>query len=203
MLVLSYPLDRIDFRPWACAVLGVEHLERLHELPDPKPFADYVERLSHYSGLLRESFHAVEHLYLALVDIVAEEFGGLSLRQRPPSIRCHLAGANTASSMHRDGDPKYGISPGILNCWVPLTEVSATNSLYVESSPGAGDHRPVSLRPGQMMVFDAYHLEHGSLANESGRTRVSFDFRFVPVRSPSREEPPGRLQEGGDPAWRR
>src|SRR4051794_34884738 len=113
MLVRSYPLESIDFRPWAQSVLSVARLEELHLHPDPRQFANYVERLQHYAGLLRDNFAPVREQYLALVDLVAPLFGGLVLRQAVPSIRCHLAGAGTASSFHCDGDPKYGITPGV------------------------------------------------------------------------------------------
>jgi hypothetical protein len=181
MIEVVYPLAEVDFRPWARSVLGVESLEDLHERDDPRPFAHYVERLEFYTGLLKDNFGEVEREYMALVDLVAAIFGGVELRQRPPSFRCHLVGAGTVSSFHRDGDAKYGITEGIVNCWVPLTAVGGTNSLYVESAPGSADHRPISLGPGRMAIFDAYHLEHGSRPNRSERSRVSFDFRFLPT----------------------
>lgn len=180
MLVSSYPTERIDFRPWARSVLSVERLELLHRRPDPVEFANYVERLEHYGGLLRDSFGAVRDQYLELVDLIAPLFGGVVLRQGTPSIRCHLAGAGTVSAFHRDGDPKYGVTPGVINGWVPLTTVDGNNSIHVESALGSADFRPVSLEPGQILIFDAFHLLHGSYPNDTDRTRVSFDFRFVP-----------------------
>ena len=33
----------------------------------------------------------------------------------------------------------------------------------------------------EILLFDAYHLEHGSIANRTETTRVSCDLRFVPV----------------------
>lgn len=180
MFVTAYDLDDMDFRPWACEVLGVDRLEDLHRRPDPAVFATYVDRLNHYRGLLTRNFDRIDGTYQALVDFVALLVGGLDLRQRPPSFRCHLPGGGTASSFHRDGDPQYGITPGAINVWVPLTRVRGTNSLFVETAPGSQDLRPVELEPGQLLIFDAYHLLHGSHGNTTDSTRVSFDFRFLP-----------------------
>lgn len=180
MLVLSYPLERIDFRPWAQSVLSVDRLEDLHLRPDPVHFAHWVERLNYYAGLLKANFDAVADQYLDLVNFVAPLFEGVELRQRPPSFRCHLPGAGTVSAFHRDGDPKYGVPPGIINGWVPLTPVAGDNSIYIEIGRGSDDCRPVSLQPGQILIFDAFHLKHGSYANTTRTTRVSFDFRFLP-----------------------
>jgi hypothetical protein len=180
MLVAEYALERIDFRPWARSVLSAERLEDLHLRADPQPFANYVERMRYYAGLLCDNFASVVSQYRELVDLIAPQFGGVMLRQGVPSIRCHLAGAGTASSMHRDGDPKYGITPGVINCWVPLTKTEGNNSLHIESAPGLADCRPISLAPGQLLIFDAFNLLHGSYPNDTQSTRISFDFRFLP-----------------------
>ena len=193
MLVLRYPLEQIDFRPWARSTLSVERLEDLHLRPDPIPFANYVSRLEHYANLLKNNFGRVVDQYLKLVDLVAPLFDGVALRQRPPSFRCHLSGAGTVSAFHRDGDRKYGIPPGTINGWVPLTTVGGANSIYIETERGSEDYRPVSLRPGQILIFDAFHLKHGSYPNDTLATRVSFDFRFLPNN-------PARARELGGPA---
>lgn len=185
LLVLSYPLDRIDFRPWARSTLAAESLEDLHLRPDPVPFAHYVGRLNYYKHLLEDNFGAIVDQYLELARFVAPLFDGISLRQNVPSFRCHLAGAGSASEFHRDGDPEYKITPGVINGWLPLTTVSGRNSLYIESERGSEDYRPVSLQPGKILIFDAYHLKHGSYANDTPSTRVSFDFRFLP-KNPAR-----------------
>jgi hypothetical protein len=180
--ILRYDLSAVDFRPWARSVLGVDDLERLHRLPDPMPFNNYVERLRHHVNLLRDNFASVRPLYERLVqETVAPLFGGLVKFQRPPSFRCHLPGGGTASAFHRDGDPQYAISRNSINAWVPLTRVAGTNSIYIETEIGSGRHQPVSLEPGEILLFDAYHLEHGSFANKTDITRVSLDLRFVPV----------------------
>jgi len=180
MFVTTYELADMDFRPWAREVLDVDRLEDLHHRPDPAVFGTYVERLNHYCGLLTRDFDRVDGAYQALVGFVSDLVGGLELRQRPPSFRCHLPGGGTASAFHRDGDPQYGITRGAINVWVPLTRVRDTNTLYVETAAGSDDLRPVELDPGELMIFDAYHLLHGSYANTTDQTRVSFDFRFLP-----------------------
>jgi ectoine hydroxylase-related dioxygenase (phytanoyl-CoA dioxygenase family) len=86
---------------------------------------------------------------------------------------------------------------------VPLTTVGGSNSIYIESECGSEDYHPVSLEPGQILLFDAFHLKHGSLRNDTATTRVSFDFRFQPnipdrvrelgiAAGPLREEGNGR-----------
>jgi hypothetical protein len=184
-VTLLYPLERINFLPWAQSALSIACLEDLHLRQDPNPFLDYVERLTFFTGRLKDAFDGVLESYLLLTEIVASALDGICHVQRPPSFRCHLSGAGTASSFHRDGDPKYRLRSGSINAWVPLTGVSGNNSIFIESEPGAADYRPWSMKPGEILVFDAFHLMHGSRCNDTNTTRVSFDFRFTP-RNPER-----------------
>ena len=180
MVILNYPLQTLDFRPWAQSVLSVDRLEYLHLCPDPKPFANYVERLSFYTQLLKRNFMDVQGQYDAIISIVSSYFGGIELLQSVPSFRCHLSGAGTASAFHRDGDSKYGVPPGTINGWLPLTAVNGNNSISVETRECAEEYRPVSMVPSQILIFDAFHLKHGSYANDTPHSRISFDFRFIP-----------------------
>jgi len=69
---------------------------------------------------------------------------------------------------------------GRLNVWLPLTPVWDENSIWIESEEGKEDFVPVELDYGQGLVFDDSNLRHGSKANQTPSTRVSFDFRFAP-----------------------
>ena len=40
-----------------------------------------------------------------------------------------------------------------VNWWFPFTPVSGSNSLFVESRPGAGDFKPVQLQYGQVIIL--------------------------------------------------
>ena len=55
------------------------------------------------------------------------------------------------------------------------------NSLQLESAPGAGDYAPVELGYGRVLRFDGAHCRHHTVANTTDHTRVSFDFRVIPL----------------------
>lgn len=59
---------------------------------------------------------------------------------------------------------------------MPITPSFGSNTLFIESSPGAGDFAPVELGYGEALVFNGCRCRHYSLANETGKTRVSFNF---------------------------
>ncbi len=68
-----------------------------------------------------------------------------------------------------------------MNYIVPLTFSSGTSSLWVESQPGKKDFQALELVPGRCIKFNGNELTHGSKVNETKLTRVSFDFRVLPI----------------------
>eukprot|EP00933_Yihiella_yeosuensis_P004630 TRINITY_DN109004_c0_g1_i1.p1 TRINITY_DN109004_c0_g1~~TRINITY_DN109004_c0_g1_i1.p1 ORF type:complete len:338 (-),score=73.68 TRINITY_DN109004_c0_g1_i1:32-1045(-) len=102
--------------------------------------------------------------------------------QRPPTIRVFLAGQAQAKGkigMHKDGDYPNHFEAEV-NFWVPLTPVGGNNSLFVESMEGQGDFKPLEMQYGELFRFHGYSCRHHTNANDTGKTRVSFDLRAVP-----------------------
>lgn len=179
--ILYYDPEKVGLSAWARSTFGIDHLEDLHLLPDPVPFENYVDRLYYRVNQLKDRVMEIaEALQYIKEEIVVPVVGEIERFQFPPSIRCHLSGAGTASAFHKDGEAKYGVTANSLNLWIPLTKVWGNNSIHIEQNVDAGNFKPVVLEPGQILLFDAYHLTHGSFANDTIASRVSLDIRFVP-----------------------
>mmetsp|Transcript_17629 Transcript_17629/g.28169 ORF Transcript_17629/g.28169 Transcript_17629/m.28169 type:complete len:170 (-) Transcript_17629:338-847(-) len=99
--------------------------------------------------------------------------------QSPPTIRVVMP--SMAPTIHPHCDSQY---PRHQNCeinfWVPVTTVWGNNTLHLESSPGKEDFHPATMEPGTFLRFNGYHCKHLTHPNDTGHTRVSFDFRAVP-----------------------
>jgi len=61
-----------------------------------------------------------------------------------------------------------------------LTDSRETSSIWCESIPGMGDFGPVNIEYGEFMIGYLNQVRHGNKINETGKTRVSFDFRVIP-----------------------
>lgn len=165
----------------ARTILGVGDLAGLHRR------ADLCD--CHWLAAMqrcREELNGRFAEFAAVYDRFAAEIGRQILPdetklqyQRPPTFRVHLVGAKTASAPHRDRS--YARGRRFVNAWVPLVEVSGTNTLWVDQA-GDGQLAPVNLRYGEVLVFNGYDLLHGSVENTSDTTRVSFDMRFYTAR---------------------
>lgn len=118
--------------------------------------------------------------------------------QKTPTVRIQLAGGKSVS-FHSDA--WYGHGERVNSFWLPLTRVWGSNSLQIarnvdesiafleriayeqldldEINVQAADLcEPVQADFGDLVVFNGDVL-HGTLNNESGASRVSFDFRIA------------------------
>jgi len=122
--------------------------------------------------------------------------GGESPRilcQLPPTLRISLPGAPPTISLHSDAVYPHH-HPCEVNWWLPLTRVYGSNTLWIESTPGASDYKPVELCPGQLLRCNGYECRHYTMPNATEHSRVSFDFRAVPEELAA--------GEGGQPSMR-
>jgi hypothetical protein len=100
--------------------------------------------------------------------------------QKTPGIRFNRPGAKAVYKWHSDGDNDHKHPSGEVNVFLPITKCFDTNAMWVESIPGLGDFHPVKLEYGQYLLGYLNQCRHGNKTNETGKTRVSFDFRVIP-----------------------
>jgi hypothetical protein len=179
--LLGYDTARFPFAALAAQALQVGDLSALHEqrhdLDRPPSYPDNV-RLRQELGARLEAtpffsyYNALMHL------VVAPLFAKKVSYSRRPQFRVHLAGGPSASAWHTDCQITGRTDQ--INIWLPFTSTCAANTLWVETGYERGDHTPIPVEYGQMLLFDGGLLSHGTIENTSGQTRVSMDLRFAP-----------------------
>jgi len=127
-----------------------------------------------------ETFYAV---YKRIIhEFILPQFGEDILYQHQPILRIIVPDSEPPIKPHCDAD--YWHNSNEINFWVPLVHVANTNSLWVESAPGAGDFAPFELdgARGELMRFYGNRCQHYCRPNTEPTCRVSFDFRVVAAR---------------------
>jgi hypothetical protein len=179
-LIIPYDTQRFDFAGAVRAATGVTDLAEWHRFHTPE--GEEQPGFGNQASDMHLKLYAIETvttLYREFARTVVTELVGESVRyQHVPNWRIQLPGRHGVGSYHRDRSG--GHNPCEITFWVPLTDLRAENSLWIESSEGAEDFRGHPMRYGQMLVFDSANLMHGNQRNASERTRVSFDFRVIP-----------------------
>lgn len=177
---IRYDVARYPLPDLVAQALGVDDLAALgcdHVLPLLERGTD---QSTPYHRAFYDAFDAVVRpTYEALVhEVVGPRIGEEFCFQTTPTYRVHLERNVAVGEFHRDGD--YHHPDGELNYWLPLTRAWGTNSVWIESAV-AGEFVPVEAGPGDLVHFDAVHRLHGNVPNTTGTTRVSVDFRCIPM----------------------
>jgi len=172
--ILRYPQDQFPFAQAVEALLG----EPLVSLAADRPVAT---RATDQLTPWHQPFYgcaAIQMMYGRFVrQFVAELFYEDFYYQRIPTFRVHQCGNLAVGERHRDGD--YGHPDGEVNFWLPLTQAEGTATIQIDDWTGMP--RGVEAFPGELVVFDGRNIRHGNYINMEGYSRVSFDFRCLPV----------------------
>lgn len=118
-----------------------------------------------------------DFIHNEIVKVINEPFH----YQKWPSFRVHIPNDQAIHTFHSDGDPLHKHPPGEINFFLPLTSCYGTNTIWVESQPMKLDFKPIELKYGQYSMFNGNQCMHGNKPNKTNLTRVSFDFRIMPV----------------------
>jgi hypothetical protein len=189
MLVRYYDTEKYAFISEIKKVFGVSDLHYLHEeRKDLMPgysltFENESTTNFHkaYYAKQNSGWPELESTYKEFVrNVVIPIVGEDCVYQYMPSVRFHLPDQKAIHKWHYDSDKDHRHPVGEINFQIAITEMNEINATWCESSPGAGDYRPMVMLPGQFLQFDGNKCVHGNKSNTSGKTRVSLDFRVSP-----------------------
>lgn len=155
------------------------------------------------------------------IDLILEIAKKLNLKdyyvQKVPTVRVHLCNRGI-TSFHSDS--WYGHHPKAISVWVPLTDVHSSNSLHFvdkkinnlqiinlfnskkEPLCGIDEYLRNISKPTKIELGDAIYFYgdeiHGTVKNETGATRVSFDFRISASLDMLGNKPPTNYWKFGE-----
>jgi hypothetical protein len=184
--LFDYDLTEYPFPELVRLSLGVTSLYGL-EADLPKRTWQ-TDQQSPWHPLFYGDFHTWQRVYDAFVrEVVAERVEEPFYYQRVPTFRVQLPGNTAVGELHTDAQYHHPLDE--VTMWLPLTAAHGSASLWVQDDDG--ELQCVNAWPGQIAEFSAAKRLHGNKLNDTGRTRVSFDFRVLPVRLlPTVEGPP-------------
>ena len=176
---IQYNTNKFPFQSIVQEMLEVSDLYSLHELNEYELFSREKDQSTEWHKLYYSKFS--EHFYptyLELVKSIAKQFGYPEIvYQKIPTFRTHLTNNLGVGEWHRDRTYNHGTTE--VNFWMPFTDTSESNTIWMESKEGAEDFMPYTVKYGEILIFDGANLMHGNKTNTSNSTRVSVDFRLV------------------------
>lgn len=172
-----------------CKQLNINLLEELHKLGEVPLMTAGTDQLSIVHKLLYKEFDkgdqsSLVQLYQQLAETACEDLIKNSqfsewAYQRFPSIRVHFPGNVSVFEFHRDSD--YNHPLGEINHFLAITDCYNTAALWVEKNLGWNDVEPLNLNKGDLARLNTSVWLHGDRINNESYTRISMDFRCIPV----------------------
>lgn len=197
MRIHKYDTDVYDFRNHFHNLWGVgENLEDLHfKYKSPNIFdmtnnSDTPLHDKFYDTLKEDIGQGFLKKYDDFVaqyipDIIGEEF----VYQAKPTLRIHFVNNWATPEFHVDTQEGYNHPDGEYNFIMPMTRCYDTNAVWVESQPNKKDFTPITMEYGDLFQFSGGTLNHGNKINKTATTRVSIDFRVLPMSKYNPEYP--------------
>lgn len=185
MKTIEYNIHKYDFRGIVERYLDVTNLETLHVEHKFQEVLVYgtdqdqdLHRLFYQN--MDENPEFVDLYNEFIHQCVLPNFNEQVLYQKYPTFRVHQPENLGVFAFHRDSE--YNHNPKSINIFMPFTSAFDTNTVWVESERDKEDYSPMNLEYGQMNIWDGANLKHGTKLNETSVTRVSVDFRILPIR---------------------
>ena len=124
-----------------------------------------------------------EEKYYALMSEIVLPYLGLeeALVQKYPSFRVQLPENVAVVINHFDSDENHGHPVGEINFIYALTDMFGTNTEKVEKMPRLNEYESLELKKGELISFNGNLCSHHNMINKEGKTRMSFDFRILPL----------------------
>ena len=134
-----------------------------------------------YNYFLSKFWLSYRSLCLEIVNKLKKETGYSKdwAIQRFPNFRFQFPNNISVFEFHRDSDYEHPL--GEINCFYALTKCENSSALHVEKNLGFEDYVPLNLNPGQYALLNTSIYKHGDILNETKKTRISMDFRFIPI----------------------
>lgn len=104
-----------------------------------------------------------------------------ALVQMYPSFRVQLPDNVAITKKHFDSDEKHNHPKGEINFVYAITDMFDSNTISVETMPRLEKFERIVLNKGECISFNGNNCSHFNEINKTGKTRMSFDFRVLPL----------------------
>lgn len=183
----SYDFNKYNFVKEIQKLYGIDDLSEIHNqwsgaikydiLNDVKTDQMTVYHKKFYAEAYNTNFYDT---YLSFVKefvkpIIKEDF----LYQTIPTFRVHQPFNLAVAEFHKDAD--YSHSEYERNFYLPMTKAWGNNTIWVESEKDRKNFKPMEASVGDVWLWNGSNLLHGNKLNDTNKSRVSVDFRILPL----------------------
>lgn len=117
-----------------------------------------------------------------IVNIIKPLYNEQVVFQTIPTFRVAYPNNIAVGEYHKDKHYRNGEWSAKVkedNFYLPFTNAFDTNTIWAESEEDKGDFAPMNCNYGECIQWDGCNLTHGNKINNTGKARVSIDFRVI------------------------
>ena len=201
-MIINYDIEKYPFKKIVSEILGVDDLYNIHKAH----YDDNFKRENYIKGVggalqstfFHKKFYENSKKFCILYrvfnkDVITKIYDEDILYQTIPTFRVQAYNSVSVigldhnenskelgiEGLHRDKD--YNHSNEEENYFLPFVDTNKHNAIWAESKPDKADYSPFILKYGQVKKWNGANLMHGNVVNTSGESRVSVDFRVLPI----------------------
>lgn len=179
-----YSIEDYNFKKEIRSWFNCYDLARIHE--NYKSDFDLLTFETDQSTVFHKKFYEMPHnsnfykIYrLFIQNVIQPMFNEEIIFQRIPTFRTQVPNNYSVAAWHKDSD--YSHVTDEVNIYLPLTNAFENNTIWAESQPGKKDYSPMEAVPGEFYIWSGCRLVHGNKVNDTNLSRVSIDFRVMPL----------------------
>lgn len=183
MKKITYNIEKYNF---------AYQLERLFKISDLALLNDSVEVFKRENDQ-NTNWHRIFYTwartdeFIALYDnfileVIKPVYDEQIVYQAIPTFRVAYPNNIAVGEFHKDKHYRNGEWAAMVkedNFYLPFTDAYDTNTIWVESQEDKGDFAPMNCKYGECIQWDGCNLMHGNKINDTGKARISVDFRVI------------------------
>lgn len=180
---LNYDIEKYNF----AKLLAQEY--NVSDLSEIQSNIDVLKRENDQSTEHHKQFYAwmetdnfMKNYESFIVDNIRPLYDDAIVVQAKPTFRICYPNNIAVGEYHKDKwyrDGRWAEKVKELNIFLPFTDAFDTNTIWVESQEDKKDFSPMNCKYGQFIRWDGPNLLHGNKINNTGKTRISIDFRII------------------------
>tara|TARA_E500000305_G_C4015393_1_gene235267 strand:+ start:823 stop:1497 length:675 start_codon:yes stop_codon:yes gene_type:complete len=193
-IIRTYSINKYKWKEMIQDVFECDDLKNIHHLrkdlfPDknvlskPWPLNENTTKFhQEFYSKLDNDWDDIKNSYeLFIKNEIKPLFNEEFLYQKFPTFRVNLPELKSVNKWHYDSDENHRHPDGEINFHIGITDCFDTNAIWVESEPRKEDFKPINVKYGEFAEFNGNKCTHGNKTNKTEVTRISFDFRVLPI----------------------
>ncbi len=183
----KYDTNEFNFADRLAKHFNVERLEDINsniELLERENDQATMHHKLFYKWMEEEEFRS---LYSKFIEkCIRPLYDDKIVVQAKPTFRICYPNNIAVGEYHKDKwyrDGEWAAKVKELNIFLPFTKAFDTNTIWVESQEDKKDFSSMDCEYGEFVKWDGPNLLHGNKVNNTGKTRISIDFRIIEYKN--------------------